>query len=142
MQMTGAEDTDLGLDEHGQPMACDNNGEAALVSDEDCWLQDIKNEALTEEGELFYEDEDDNDSYGWSLLDFVQQEYDEFTEMEIQQRIRNKLAKRDYIDPASVLTKVAFDGHDYHIKVSFRKNDGSREYNLDIETDGVEVIIE
>lgn len=49
MQITGENDVDIMLDEDGQPVS-DGNGDAALVSDEDCWLQDIKNEALTEEG--------------------------------------------------------------------------------------------
>lgn len=89
MQITGENDVDIMLDEDGQPVS-DGNGDAALVSDEDCWLQDIKNEALTEEGELFYEDEEGDESYGWSLLDFMQGEYDDFMQMEIQQRIRSK----------------------------------------------------
>lgn len=88
MQITGANDVDIMLDEDGQPVS-DGNGDTALVSDDECWLQDIKNEAMTEEGELFYEDEEGDASYGWSLLDFMQGEYDDFTQMEIQQRIRS-----------------------------------------------------
>lgn len=57
MQITGANDVDIMLDEDGQPVS-DGNGDTALVSDDECWLQDIKNEAMTEEGELFYEDEE------------------------------------------------------------------------------------
>ena len=53
MQITGANDVDIMLDEDGQPVS-DGNGDTALVSDDECWLQDIKNEAMTEEGELFY----------------------------------------------------------------------------------------
>lgn len=86
MQITGANDVDIMLDEDGQPVS-DGNGDTALVSDDECWLQDIKNEAMTEEGELFYEDEEGDASYGWSLLDFMQGEYDDFTQMEIQQRM-------------------------------------------------------
>ena len=71
MQITGANDVDIMLDEDGQPVS-DGNGDTALVSDDECWLQDIKNEAMTEEGELFYEDEEGDASYGWSLLDFMQ----------------------------------------------------------------------
>ena len=73
MQITGANDVDIMLDEDGQPVS-DGNGDTALVSDDECWLQDIKNEAMTEEGELFYEDEEGDASYGWSLLDFMQGE--------------------------------------------------------------------
>lgn len=103
MQITGANDVDIMLDEDGQPVS-DGNGDTALVSDDECWLQDIKNEAMTEEGELFYEDEEGDASYGWSLLDFMQGEYDDFTQMEIQQRIRSKMSKRDYIDAGSIQT--------------------------------------
>ena len=97
MQITGANDIDIMLDGDGQPVP-DGNGDTSLVSDDECWLQDIRNEAVTEEGELFYEDEEGDGSYGWGLLDFMQGEYDDFTRMEIQQRIRSKLSKRDYID--------------------------------------------
>lgn len=141
MQITGENDVDIMLDTDGQPVP-DGNGDADLVSDDACWLQDIKNEALTEEGELFYEDGEGDKGYGWSLLDFMKGEYDGFTQMEIQQRIRTKLSKRDYIDARSIQTTVEFDGHVYHIKVSFRRNDSNREYNMDIGSDGVEVIVE
>ena len=138
---TTIHDIDIMLDEDGQPVS-DGNGDTSLVSDDECWLQDIRNEAVTEEGELFYEDEEGDASYGWSLLDFMQGEYDDFTQMEIQQRIRSKLSKRDYIDAGSIQTMVDFDGHLYHVRVAFRKNDSSNEYSIDIESNGVEVIVE
>lgn len=97
---------------------------------------------MTEEGELFYEDEEGDASYGWSLLDFMQGEYDDFTQMEIQQRIRSKMSKRDYIDAGSIQTTVNFDGHIYHIRIAFRRTDSNSEYNIDIESNGVEVIVE
>ena len=46
MQITGANDVDIMLDEDGQPVS-DGNGDTALVSDDECWLQDIKNEAMS-----------------------------------------------------------------------------------------------
>lgn len=141
MQITGLNDSDIMLDEGGQPVL-DENSDIALVSDDECWLQDIKNEAVTEEGELFYEDEEGDTSYGWGLLDFMQGEYDDFTQMEIQQHIRSKLSKRNYIDTGSIQTEVNFDGHLYHIRVAFRKNDSSNEYSIDVESNGVEVIVE
>lgn len=141
MQMTGENDIDLMLDADGQPVA-GTSGTAALVSNDECWLQDMKNEAMTEEGELFYEDEKGNGSYGWSLLDFAQVVYDEFTPTEIQQRIRAKMSKRDYIDAGSVQTSVEFDGHIYRIKVAFKRKDRDKEYSMSIESNGVEVIVE
>ena len=119
MQITGANDVDIMLDEDGQPVS-DGNGDTALVS----------------------EDEEGDASYGWSLLDFMQGEYDDFTQMEIQQRIRSKMSKRDYIDAGSIQTTVNFDGHIYHIRIAFRRTDSNSEYNIDIESNGVEVIVE
>lgn len=66
----------------------------------------------------------------------------EFTQMEIQQRIRSKMSKRDYIDAGSIQTTVNFDGHIYHIRIAFRRTDSNSEYNIDIESNGVEVIVE
>lgn len=105
-------------------------------------MQKQEFEEMTEEGELFYEDEEGDASYGWSLLDFMQGEYDDFTQMEIQQRIRSKMSKRDYIDAGSIQTTVNFDGHIYHIRIAFRRTDSNSEYNIDIESNGVEVIVE
>lgn len=140
MQIVGEHDTDIMMDEAGQPVS-NGKGDVAIVSEDACWLQDLKNEALTEEGELFYEDEDGRDSYGWGLLEFLQAEIDEFCQLEIQQRIRSKLTKREYIDAASIKTDIQYDGHQYRIRISFRRNDNSQEYNIDIESDGVEVVI-
>lgn len=140
MQITSANDIDIKLDEYGQP-AADKNGDTFLVSDDECWLQDIRCEALTEAGELFYEDEGGDGSYGWGLLDFMQGEFDDFTRLEIQQRIRTKLSKRDYIDAGSIQISVDFDGHLYHVRISFRKAGSNSEYKIDLESDGVEVIV-
>lgn len=139
MQTTGEHMTDIKLDDQWQPVA-DGTGDAGMVSDDECWMQDLRLEALTEEKELFYEDDDE--SYGYGLSDFLQQEYDEFTETEIQQRIRDKLAKRTYIDAATIQTAVNFNGEQYNIKISFKKNDQDKEYNMELTVDKVEVSVE
>lgn len=140
MQIMEEKEVDILLDEDGQPVP-DGNRDLALVSGDECWFQDIKNEMLTQEGELFYEDEEGNDSYGWGLLDFLQAEGDEFLRLEIQQRIRAKLVKRDYIDATSIHTEISFDGRLCHINVSFKRVDKNQEYSIGIETDGVEVVV-
>lgn len=56
--------------------------------------------------------------------------------------IRSKMSKRDYIDAGSIQTTVNFDGHIYHIRIAFRRTDSNSEYNIDIESNGVEVIVE
>lgn len=98
MQITGANDVDIMLDEDGQPVS-DGNGDTALVSDDECWLQDIKNEAMTEEGELFYEDEEGDASYGWSLLDFMQGEYRDSIIQVLSTKIDN-YRKTDILQPS------------------------------------------
>ena len=99
MTIVGEDNTDIKLDANGQPVP-DKNGDFATVSGDECWEQDLRLEAHTEEGELFYEDEDGDEAYGFGLLDFVHAENDEFTQTEIMQRVRGKLAKRTYLDLA------------------------------------------
>lgn len=41
-----------------------------------------------------------------------------------------------------IQTTVNFDGHIYHIRIAFRRTDSNSEYNIDIESNGVEVIVE
>ncbi len=82
-------------------------------------------------------------SYGGACFDFYAGRcMNDFTQMERQQRIRSKMSKRDYIDAGSIQTTVNFDGHIYHIRIAFRRTDSNSEYNIDIESNGVEVIVE
>lgn len=55
MRLTGTDDTDIALDQYGQPVVGED-GDVRLVSEEDCWIQDVWMEMLTEEGELLHED--------------------------------------------------------------------------------------
>ena len=139
MELTGLESTDIKLDANGQPVAAQDS-EFKTVSGISCWMQDIRNETLTQEGELFYEDDVDTDAYGFSMADFIQVEYDDFTEMEIRQRIKEKLQKREDVDEGTIRTEVVFDGKNYHGQVMFKINDLNEEYNLDIDTDKAEVV--
>ena len=56
MTIVGENNTDIMLDPNGQPVA-DSSGDFKIVSGDACWEQDLRLEALTEPGELFYEDE-------------------------------------------------------------------------------------
>ena len=109
MELTGLESTDIKLDANGQPVAAQDS-EFKTVSGISCWMQDIRNETLTQEGELFYEDDVDTDAYGFSMADFIQVEYDDFTEMEIRQRIKEKLQKREDVDEADWYCVIARKG--------------------------------
>ncbi|MCI9419417.1 MAG: DUF2634 domain-containing protein [Eubacterium sp.] len=138
MTIVGEDNTDIKLDANGQPVP-DKNGDFATVSGDECWEQDLRLEAHTEEGELFYEDEDGDEAYGFGLLDFVHAENDEFTQTEIMQRVRGKLAKRTYLDLAKTTQEVTFRDGIYYDSVSISKNDSNDEYNMELSTEEVEV---
>ncbi len=138
MTIVGEDNTDIKLDANGQPVP-DKNGDFAIVSGDECWEQDLRLEAHTEEGELFYEDEDGDEAYGFGLLDFVHAENDEFTQTEIMQRVRGKLAKRTYLDLAKTTQEVTFRDGIYYDSVSISKNDSNDEYNMELSTEEVEV---
>ena len=138
MTRVGEDNTDIKLDANGQPVP-DKNGDFATVSGDECWEQDLRLEAHTEEGELFYEDEDGDEAYGFGLLDFVHAENDEFTQTEIMQRVRGKLAKRTYLDLAKTTQEVTFRDGIYYDSVSISKNDSNDEYNMELSTEEVEV---
>ncbi|MDE6232843.1 MAG: DUF2634 domain-containing protein [Lachnospiraceae bacterium] len=138
MTIVGEDNIDIKLDADGQPVP-DINGDFSLVSGDKCWEQDLRLEAATEEGELFYEDEDGDEAYGFGFLDFTHAENDEFTQTEIQQRVRGKLAKRTYLDMAKTKQDVSYAEGIYYDRISVSKNDSSDEYNIELSTDEVEV---
>lgn len=92
--------TDIALDENWQP-AVRSNGDFATVSDMDCLIQEIRLEALTTQGELFFDPE-----FGWSLPEFLHLQIDELTLLEIEQRVYARLAARDKIETSSIAVKA------------------------------------
>lgn len=131
--MAGLFDTDIKLDENWQLTAA-ANGDAPITSNTDCLIQDIRLEAMSQEGELFY-DED----WGWSLLDFLQMQDDDLTKLEIDQRIKTKLSRREEIDSETIATQLTFEDDKVSIKVAFKFINDSTQYNLDIALDRVNV---
>ena len=138
MSIVGLDDVDIMVNQDGQPVA-DKNGDLATVSGDDCWKQDLMLEAHTDEGELFYEDAYGAEAYGFGLPDFAHMENDEFAQTELSQRIRGKLAKRTYLDPAKTTQNISFENGIYKNRITVSKNDESDSYNIDISTDEVEV---
>lgn len=126
-------DTDMRLDESWQ-VAAAANGDALLISGLECFLQDIRIEALTQEGEVFYDE-----TWGWSLLDFIQSQDDDLLRLEIAQRVRSKLARRTEIDPETIQTTVDLREDVIAIQVSFGFSDSDQSAILDIELDRVSV---
>lgn len=112
--MTGLYDTDIRLDDEWQlTQAAD--GDAPLCSGLDCLYQNIVLEAITQPGDLFYDPE-----FGWGLYDFIQSEDSELTRLEITQRARSKLQKREVILPDSIEISIDFNDDVILLCCSFR----------------------
>ncbi len=110
------------------------NGDAPTVSGIECILQDIKLEAVTQENEIFYDEE-----YGWSLLDFIQAEEDSLTRTEIEQRIKSKLSKRDYINSDSIEVLIIFSEVTLSISIAFKFIDEDETYTVDLVLNRIKV---
>ena len=87
------DEVDLRLDETGQPVPLASGAESTVIGI-DSFLQDVRLEAVTTAGECFY-----NPDYGWSLLDFLHKEFGELEEIQIKNRVLEKLKNRDEINP-------------------------------------------
>jgi hypothetical protein len=129
--VTGLHDTDIRLDQAGQlTQAAD--GDAPLCAELECFYQSIILEAQTQQGELFY-DED----FGWSLYDFLQSEDDEMTRLEISQRVRAGLQKREVILPDSIQVQVDTVGDTFHVYCMFQTTEVESAQALNIIIDPV-----
>lgn len=134
--MTGLNDTDILLsDELALTQATD--GDAPLCSGLECLYQNIILEALTQPGDLFYDP-----TFGWGLYDFIQSEDDDLVLLEIEQRARNNLAKREVIVPDSIDVAVEFVDNSFRLYCKFKLDgeDETRTLNLVIGAVSVEVI--
>ncbi len=134
--MTGLSDTDICLDNEWQlTQAAD--GDAPLCSGLECLYQNIILEATTQKGDLFYDPD-----FGWSLYDFIQSENDELTRLEIEQRARLGLQKREVILPGTIQVSVSFDEDAILLRCSFQfaGEAGARQLNVIIGAVNVEVI--
>lgn len=134
--MTGLKDTDIRLDDSWQlTQAAD--GDAPLCSGLDCLYQNIVLEALTQPGDLFYDAE-----FGWGLYDFIQSEDTELTRLEITQRVRSKLQKREVILPETICITITRADDTARLRCTFRfaGEDRARTLNIVIDAVSVEVI--
>ena len=112
--MTGLKDTDIRLSDEWQlTQAAD--GDAPLCSDLECLYQNIILEALTQPGDLFYDL-----TFGWGLYDFIQSEDDDLTRLEIAQRARVGLQKREVILPESIEINVDFEDDAFVLSCKFQ----------------------
>ena len=134
--MTGLNDTDIKLtDEWQLTQAAD--GDAPLCSGLECLYQNIALEAVTQKGDLFYDLD-----FGWSLYDFIQSEDDELTRLEIAQRARLGLQKREVILSETIEISVDYIDDAFRLYCSFQFAEESepRQLNVVIDPVNVEVV--
>lgn len=131
--MAGLNDADIRLDDTFQ-LTRAANGDAPLISGTGCLLQDIRLEAMSQEGELFYDQ-----VWGWSLLDFAQSEYDDLLSLEIQARVRTKLSRRSEVDVETISSTVSFGSDKILIHTTFQFVNDSTTRTVDISLDRVSV---
>ena len=108
------------------------NGDAPVISDNEEFLQSIKLESMTQEGDLFYDLE-----YGWSLLDFIHSTDSELTRIAIQERIRSKMSRRTEIDISSLQVAVSFQDDVLYADIQFKKIDNDERYLMKVALDRV-----
>lgn len=110
-------------------------GDAPLTDAAEGFLQTLKIEALTQEGELFYDEK-----FGWSLLDFMQAEETDLNKIEIESRIRRKMALHEEIIAESIEVMQIWEKETLRIQVRFRlTNEG--EHTMLIDLNRVEVTV-
>ena len=123
--------TDIKLDDNGQ-LTRAADGDAPMASDMEEFLQSIRLESLTQEGDLFYDLE-----YGWSLLDFAQCDDDNLTRIAIQERVRSKMARHPEVDGSSIKTTVYFTDDTLQIDIIFKRQDSDNTYLMGVALDRI-----
>lgn len=109
------------------------SGDAPLTDDTEGLMQTIRTEAVTQEGELFYDTD-----FGWSLLDFLHAQENELVKTEIESRIKKKLAKYGEVIPETVIIQQTWKNDLLVIAVSFKINDGT-EHKVETSLNRIEV---
>ena len=118
--MTGLSDTDIRLNNNWQlTQAAD--GDAPVCSGLDCL------EALTQPGDVFYDLD-----FGWGLYDFIQSEDSDLTRLEITERVKMKLKKREVILTESIGVRIEYHEDNFLLYCSFKFNEESEPRNLNV----------
>lgn len=134
--MTGLRDTDIRLSDDWT-LTQATSGDAPTLSDKDCLLQTIKLEALTQEGELFYDE-----SWGWSLLDFIHSDDSDLIRLEIENRVKDKLINYEVIDVDTIQVATVFDEESFTVQAlfSFLGSDEVNSVDIFVSRVNVEVV--
>lgn len=128
---------DIKLDDLFRITAAKTGDVPVTTNEVEVLLQDIRLEALTQEGELFYAED-----YGWSLLDYMHREVDELDKMELTARIRKKLAAREQIDAESITVSIEKQKDEQLLRVRFALVETENAYQVEVGLGRVEVNIE
>jgi hypothetical protein len=131
--VTGLNDTDIRLNDVWQ-LTRAANGDAPLCSGLDCLYQNIALEAVTQKGDVFYDLD-----FGWSLYDFIQSEDDDLTRLEIAQRARTGLQKRDVILAETIGINIDYGDDKFHLYCTFRFTGETDDRQLNVVIDAVSV---
>ena len=134
--MTGLHDTDIRLSDEWQ-LTQATDGDAPLCYDLECLYQNIILEALTQPGDLFYDL-----SFGWGLYDFIQSEDDELTRLEIAQRARVGLQRREVILPESIQVDVDFEDDAFVLRCYFEFDEEEKGRMLTVILSAVDVEVQ
>lgn len=127
--------TDIKLNDHWQltPAA---SGDIPLTDDLEGLLQTIRTESITQEGELFYDTD-----FGWSLLDFLHAQESDLVKIEIDSRIKKKLAKYEEIIAGTVEIHQVWSSDTLNITVTFKLIDET-EHKIETSLNRIEVSVE
>lgn len=104
----------------------------------ECLMQEIQLEALTQEGDLWYDE-----GFGWSLMDFIHAEADELVELEIKQRVLDKLSWYEEVDISSIKVSLKTGETKWGISILFQFKGESEKQGINIALDRInaEVVI-
>lgn len=126
--------TDIKLDENGNFVATANK-DIETISNTPCFIQDIQNEAITYEGDLFYDE-----TYGFSLHDFIHRKGTELDHLELIQRIKDKLSKRELIDVGSINVNIQYwNMNKIGVLVRFKISGLDQEFEIRLSLDRIKV---
>ncbi len=98
-------------------------------------IQNIKIEVITIEGDVWYDLE-----FGWSLYEFLHRPIDDMLKLELHQRIKSKLSRRDEIEKNTI--DIKFVELDDGLLIKIKLVILGEETDLTISLDRLNVVVE
>ena len=108
------------------------NGDAPTTNGSEEFLQSIRLESMTQEGDLFYDPD-----YGWSLLDFLHSTDSSLLRTAIEERVRSKMAARTEVDASSLQIGISFGEDMLGLEIQFKRKDDDGRYRMKITLDRI-----